>query len=87
MIDNILTVQKCGATSLTMNSEVNAFIEQKKLKLSKSKCVQIHIGRKCDTCEKLYVHDDIMKEAQEVKYLGDFINENGRPNSTINQKK
>ena len=30
MIDNILTVQKCGATSLAMNSAVNAFIEQKK---------------------------------------------------------
>ena len=27
-----------------------------------------------------------MKEAHEVKYLGDFINENGRPNSTINQR-
>ena len=86
MIDDILTIQKCGATSLAINSEVNAFIEQKKLKLSKSKCVQIHIGSKCDTCEKLYVHDDQMIEAHEVKYLGDFINENGRPNSTINQR-
>ena len=47
MIDDILTIQKCGATSLAINSEVNAFIEQKKLKLSRSKCVQIHIGSKC----------------------------------------
>ena len=27
-----------------------------------------------------------MKEAHEFKYLGDLINENGRPKSTINQR-
>ena len=33
MVDDILTLQKCGVTSAAMNSEVNAFIEQKKLTL------------------------------------------------------
>lgn len=36
MVDDILTVQKCGATSGATNSEVNAFIEQK--------CFKIHKG-------------------------------------------
>ena len=44
MVDNILTVQKCGSTSSAMNDSVNAFIEQKKLKLSVKKCVKIHVG-------------------------------------------
>ena len=35
MVDDILTVQKCGIKSLEMNAEVNAFIELKKLKLAK----------------------------------------------------
>ena len=39
-----------------MNNQVNAFIEQKKLKLSVKKCVKIHIGAKCKECEKLLVH-------------------------------
>ena len=33
MVDDILTLQKCGLTSSAINSEVNAFIEQKKLTL------------------------------------------------------
>ena len=30
MVDDVLTIQKCGATSMAINSEVNAFFEQKK---------------------------------------------------------
>ena len=86
MVDDVLTVQKCGATSSAINNEVNAFFEQKKLKLSASKCVQIHVGKKCGECETLYVHGEHMKEAQEFKYLGDLINENGKPKSTISQR-
>jgi hypothetical protein len=52
MVDDILTVQKCGSTSSAIDDHVIAFIEQKKLKLSTSKCVKIHIGLKCDQCEK-----------------------------------
>ena len=86
MVDDILTVEKCGLTALAMNAEVNSFIEQKKLKLSKEKCVQIHVGKKCETCEKLYVHGEYMKEAHEVKYLGDYIHVNGKPSSTIGHR-
>ena len=53
MVDNIFTVQKYGSTSRTMNDNMNAFIEQKKLKLSVKKCAKIHIGAKCDECDKL----------------------------------
>ena len=52
MIDDILTVQKCGLEALEINTEVNAFVDLKKLKLAEKKCVQIHIGNKCGPCEK-----------------------------------
>ena len=83
MVDDILTVQKCRSTSRAMNNNMNAFIEQKKLKLSVKKCVNIHIGAKCDECDKLLVHDEFMQESNKVKYLGDMIRASGRPNSTI----
>ena len=57
-----------------MNSEVNAFIEQKKLTLGEKKCVKVHIGKKSNICEKLFLHENNMKEAHEVKYLGDILN-------------
>ena len=86
MVNEILTVQKCGAASSTINSEVNAFIQQKKLTLGAKKCTKIHIGSKCDECSKLFVHGEEMAESHEVKYLGDIIHENGRPKSTIMQR-
>ena len=86
MVDDILTVQKCGSTSSAMNDSVNAFIEQKKLKLSVKKCIKVHIGQKCSDCEKLLVHEEDMQEAHEVKYLGDMLNNNCKPNSTIAQR-
>ena len=86
MVDDVLTVQKCGATSAAINNEVNSFFEQKKLKLSAKKCVQIHVGSKCGDCEILYVHGEHMKKSHEFKYLGDVINQNGKPKSTISQR-
>ena len=83
MVDDILTVQKCGMASSAINTEVNSFIEQKKLTLGHKKCAQLHIGNKCGDCEKQYVHGEPIIQAHEVKYLGDMIHENGKPKSTI----
>ena len=83
MVDDILTVQTCGSTSSAINDVVNAFIEQKKLRLSVTKCVKIHIGTKCDNSDKLSVHEQEMKEAHQVKYLGNIISDTCKPNSTI----
>ena len=62
---------------------MNAFIAQQKLNLGKNKCVKVHVGNKCAECENLYVHDEIMKESHQVKYLGDVIHKDGRPRATI----
>lgn len=86
MVDDILTVQKCGSASRTINAEVNAFIEQTKLTLGHKKCVKIHIGSRCDECDNLFVHDKSINQSHEVKYLGDVLHENGKPKSTIMQR-
>ena len=65
MVDNVLTVQKCGVASEAINSEVNAFISQKKVTLGQNKCVKIQIGKKCGQCEKLFVHTKVIKESHQ----------------------
>ena len=37
MVDDILCIQKCSSSTAKLNAVVNAFIENKKLKLSKKK--------------------------------------------------
>ena len=86
MVDDILTVQKCGVASSAINSEVIAFIEQKKMTLGQKFFFKVHIGNKCDDCCSLFVHEVQMNEAQEVKYLGDLINDTGKPKATIMQR-
>ena len=46
----------------------------------------IHIRHKCVTCEKLLVYDVEMNSAQEVKYLGDIVDGNGKYNSTVSER-
>ena len=54
MVDDIISVQKCGNTSVTINTEVDAFVEQKKFTLATKKCTRICVGKKCNECEKIY---------------------------------
>ena len=57
MVDDILTVNKCGSAAEAMNSEVNAFIEQNKLTFKQNKCGKLHIGNRCGECDKYLCMD------------------------------
>jgi hypothetical protein len=83
MVDDVLTISKCGATSSAMNSLVNSFMFSKKLVLNKSKCAKIHVGRKSVICPKLLIHKDIMKDSEHEKYLGELIHQNGKQHATL----
>ena len=90
MVDDILCIQKCSALTAKVNAVVNAFIEGKKLKLSKQKCSRIHIKRKkCknqNECLDIKVHEETMKNSNKEKYLGDLIT-NGTIRNTIEERK
>ena len=51
MVDDLLSVARCGFDSIAMNAYMNVAIELKKLRFhtvddnGKSKCHQIHIGK------------------------------------------
>ena len=60
MVDDIISVTNVEQTKI-MNETINTFIESKKLKLSETKCYQIHIGKGHKGCPTLKVHDTDMK--------------------------
>ena len=78
MVDDLLTITKCGTNSIVTNAFINAKIEQKRLELNKSKCHQIHIGKNDKMCPVLKAHNDIMPKVKEDKYVGDIISEDGK---------
>ena len=83
MVDDVVTLSKCGATSIALNKTVNTFIEHKKLRLNTKKCAKMHIGKKCVNCPNLKVHGEEMNSSCKEKYLGDFINTSGNTKDTL----
>ena len=79
MMDDVLSVSKCGIKSIEMNATINAKIEGKKLRLNEEKCHKIHVANgkvknpKCET--KLFAHDKEIKQVSELKYLGDVASD------------
>jgi hypothetical protein len=86
MVDDIITVTDASLTA-KMNSEVNKFMESKKLLLSEKKCIRIHIGKSHDMCPELKVHEGEMKTGEKEKYLGDTISCKGTLDATIESRK
>ena len=91
MVDDILSVQKYSIGVSKINAVINSLIESKKLNLSKSKCHRIHIkgskGNPEVKCSEVKVHNEMMNESKQEKYLGDFINSSGTIRSTIEDRK
>ena len=90
MVDDILAVQKCSNGTIEIDVVINAFVESKKLKLSKSKCHKIPISTKikCDEkCAKLKVHRDEMNDSPKQKYLEDIVDSSGKRRNAIEDRK
>ena len=79
MVDDNLSISKCGINSLQKNSVINSFIETQRLTLSEEKSVVLHIAKKkCKLrCPRLKVHKNIMKTVDSVRYLGDVVSASG----------
>ena len=54
MVDDVLCVNKCSNSAVTLNATVIAFMENNKLKATK--CSRLHIGKKHTGCPELKVH-------------------------------
>ena len=73
MVDDIITVSKCGVDSVKVNAIVQAKIECKQLELSHLKCFNMHTGKKSQhMCPSLNIHGTQMLKSDTQKYLGDI---------------
>ena len=58
-----------------------------KLKLSKQKCHNIHIGAKNMECPPLNIHGSILENSDQEKYLGDILDKKGTCRPNIEKRK
>ena len=88
MVDDILSIQKCSIDAVKINAVINAFIESKKLTLSKKKCNRIHISKRTNhnVCPEVKVHDATMPNSDREKYLGDIVDKSGKIRATIEDR-
>ena len=86
MIDDVLGIQKCSPKSRTLNNSINTFIELEKLKLSKQKCHNVHIGKNPEKCQNFKVHGSKMDNSNQETYLGDKIDKSGKIKPTIDAR-
>ena len=86
MVDDILSITKCGMESVMANAFINSQIEQNKLTLNTEKCHKIHAGGKKEMCPKLVAHQQEMKDKSKEKYLGDIISSDGSNTNNIKHK-
>ena len=87
MVDDIMGIQKCSSKSLQLNSAINTFIDLEKLKLSKKKCHNIHIGKQNMECPALVVHESKMENSSQETYLGDIVHQSGSIKPNIDKRK
>ena len=90
MVDDNLSISKCGIPSVQKNAVINSFIDTQRLTLSKNKSVVLHIGneKKCpNPCPKLKVHSHIMKTTKSQRYLGDIITSSGTVRESIQDRR
>ena len=83
MVDDVLCLNTCSNMAVVSNATVNSFMEQNKLKLSATKCKQIHIGKQSMVCPELKIHEEIMKTSNKEKYLGDYLTNDAKLDTTI----
>ena len=92
MVDDLLTISRCGNASMALNTYVNAQIETKKLRFhtpdqnGKSKCHFLHFGKKNKNCPKLEDHGTDFEQVTEDTYLGDIISEDGKNEKNIKNR-
>jgi predicted metal-binding protein len=83
MVDDIMSISKCGTASTTLTATINTFMSLKNLELNSTKCAKIHVGKRCNDCPELDVQGENMKSSNKEKYLGDYVNTSGNSKDTL----
>ena len=82
-VDDVLTMAKCGNSSVINNAIVNSFTESKKLKYGWGKFKQMDVGKAYNICPTLKVHEEPMKVSDRETYLGDVVTNTAKVRENI----
>ena len=69
---------------------MNLFVEVQRLEMHIDKSKVLHVGNatKCEKlCPKLKMHNNVMKEAESFRYLGNIITKTGSNQATIQERR
>ena len=69
-----------------MNAYVQSKADTKKLELSGTKCVKMHVGKDDSICPQLNAHDKEMLTKTKEKYLGDVIVNNAKMDENVSMR-
>ena len=91
MIDDLLSVSRCGIESIEINITINTAIELKKLEFhrpeKKGKCHYMHVGKPNQICPGMKIHGRKAGQVSEATYLGDIIRSDGKNTSNAKSRK
>ena len=59
-VDDIITINACSSDSIKTKAIIQSKLLGKQLKLSTSKCSQIHIGKSSENCPTLHINNTVM---------------------------
>ena len=66
MVDDIISVSKCGINSLLMNSFLNSKTNIKKLQFGTQKCHKLHIGKSDHLCPDLFIDSQKVESRNKI---------------------
>ena len=66
MVDDVLSVSKCGVEAVEMNAFLNQKTRIKKLQFGPYKCHQLHVGDHRITCPDLYLDEWKLQQKEEL---------------------
>ena len=66
MVDDVLTVSRCGVEAVEMNAFLNQKTRIKKLQFGPDKCHQLHVGEHRMTCPDLYLDEWKLQKKDEL---------------------
>ena len=87
MVDDILTLTKCGTEANKVNAIVQSFVENKRLTLGIDKCLKMHVGNVNSICPKIGINNNHMKNDHKQKYLGDALTSDLKIDENIKARK
>ena len=85
-VDDVLTITKCSLNSIKMNALMLSKVQCKRLELSETKCVKMHLGKDTLNCPNLEVNGKEMKITDKEKYLGDLLSSSGKMDDNIQMR-